>query len=696
MSAGGVSNEQKVGRGCIVVAPAAGRRHPSARAADDPGARLYSRLVWSAAAVGMVVSLVTVLLTRGAGSQSHTLQVGPAGDPGPLVQLGLTLARLVADSSAAMCVGSLAFTVFFTRPRESGRLRSLVSATGFASLRAASAWGLAWSLAALAVAFLSAALDAGLRPAQIPGLSGWARLVGYQEEPLGWLCTAVAALVVAAFARWTLTWRNVIVVLIGSVLALWPAVFAGHASSDIGHDLATAAIVLHVSAACIWMGALVRLLLVLKGPEVDPEVLMPRYNRLAWWCWGVLAGSGLVLGGVLDPGLRVTGTPYAVMVGGKLLLAGLLAAGALIALRGTVTGSRTPEARGSLWWRWTGVQLLLVASAFAVSSAQTTVAPPGLRRFASGQETLLGYRLPGPPTVLRLLMDWRVEILFAGVAVGLAALYAWAVWRLRRRGLSWPPRRSAAWLGGCLVVLVATSSGIGRYEPAMFSVHMLATSLLQFVAPLLLALGAPLTLGRRVAVSGHTGLPDGNDLLDAVASSGPVRWLTHPVVALALLVWSPFVVYFGGVFDASARFHWAHILLDGFFLVAGYLFAWCAVGVDPTPRPLPTLARLGMLLAAMPFSAVFATLVLSSRRVLGNALSSGNMYSALQLPWAHDLSADQRIGALIGLGVGELTLFAALATLLVRWSALDADSYDWGSLDTDVRQSTARSPSPLD
>jgi cytochrome c oxidase assembly factor CtaG len=31
---------------------------------------------------------------------------------------------------------------------------------------------------------------------------------------------------------------------------------------------------------------------------------------------------------------------------------------------------------------------------------------------------------------------------------------------------------AAAWLGGCVVILIATASDIGRYAMAMFSVHM--------------------------------------------------------------------------------------------------------------------------------------------------------------------------------------------------------------------------------
>jgi putative copper resistance protein D len=188
---------------------------------------------------------------------------------------------------------------------------------------------------------------------------------------------------------------------------------------------------------------------------------------------------------------------------------------------------------------------------------------------------------------------------------------------------------------------------------------------------MLLALGGPLTLARRAVRRGAEGLPDASDWLSLVEDSPVIRWLTHPVSALGLLAWTPFVIYFGGIFDRAARFHWAHMLLDLFFLIAGYLFAWAVVGVDKTPRPTPSLARLAMLLAALPFNAVFAGLVMSEQRVLGNSLAAGNMYSALGLPWNTDLLADQRLGGLIALIISEIAVTGAIVSLLVRWWRLE-------------------------
>jgi putative copper resistance protein D len=156
-----------------------------------------------------------------------------------------------------------------------------------------------------------------------------------------------------------------------------------------------------------------------------------------------------------------------------------------------------------------------------------------------------------------------------------------------------------------------------------------------------------------------------------VYQSPVARALTHPVVALALFAGSPFALYFTGLFDAAARFHWAHTAIAVWFFFVGVLFAWVVVGVDPLPRRMPNLARLGMLLAAMPTDTVFAAMVMTTHTVIGNGPAGDNQYQALALPWVHSLLADQHAGGLIALIVTEASLMLAIVFLLIRWSATE-------------------------
>jgi putative copper resistance protein D len=220
---------------------------------------------------------------------------------------------------------------------------------------------------------------------------------------------------------------------------------------------------------------------------------------------------------------------------------------------------------------------------------------------------------------------------------------------------------------GCAVLLAATCSGIGRYEPAMFSMHMLSHMLEGVLAPGLLVQGAPLSLAIASARPGDAGLSTATDWVKAMMESRCIRWVTHPLVALVMFAGAPYVIYFSSVFDAVARFHWAHMLLAAFFLVVGYLFAWSTIGVDQAPSPLPDMARLGMLLAAGPCTAVFAAWVVTTNRLLGDGPAGYNAYSSLHLPWVVDLRGDQWLGGVIALAVGETALLGALVVLLARW-----------------------------
>ncbi len=94
---------------------------------------------------------------------------------------------------------------------------------------------------------------------------------------------------------------------------------------------------------------------------------------------------------------------------------------------------------------WTVTALGLAA---VVAGLTASGLPPGLLRPATAQETLLGFDLPGPPTVLGLIGPGRVNVLADVVCLVLAGAYVAGVLRLRRRGDAWPPGRTTAWLGG--------------------------------------------------------------------------------------------------------------------------------------------------------------------------------------------------------------------------------------------------------
>ncbi len=279
----------------------------------------------------------------------------------------------------------------------------------------------------------------------------------------------------------------------------------------------------------------------------------------------------------------------------------------------------------------------------------------------------IGYEFAGPPTPARVLFDWRFDLIFGTAAAVFAALYLAGVRRLRRRGDEWPPGRTVAWLLGCLALLFATSSGLGRYMPAMFSMHMAAHMLLSMLVPILLVLGAPISLAlRALPAAGRDDPPGMREWLLAALHSRLSRFLTHPVVATMLFVAGFYGLYLGGLFDAAVGSHMGHVAMNVHFLLSGYLFYWVVIGVDPTPRPIPPLAKLAVVFASLPLHAFFGVVLMSMQTVLGESF-----YRSLQLSWHTDLLGDQRLGGGIAWAAGEIPLVVVMIALLVQWSRSD-------------------------
>jgi putative copper resistance protein D len=280
---------------------------------------------------------------------------------------------------------------------------------------------------------------------------------------------------------------------------------------------------------------------------------------------------------------------------------------------------------------------------------------------------LLGYPLPAAPTLTGLLVGWQPDgfaLLFVVVA---AALYGAGLRTLGRRGDPWPLGRTLAWYGGLLVFAWATAGGLGRYAAVLFSAHMGAHMLLAMIVPILLVLGAPVTLAlRTLPASRVEGEPGPRQLLLAVLHSRVARFLTHPLVASAIFVASFYAVYFTPIFETLMGSHLGHIAMEFHFLVSGALFFHVILAVDPSPRRLSPAARLWMLFVAVPFHAFFSVALMSSSRPV-----AAGYFASLHRPYATDLLADQRVGGGLSWAFGELPILAVLAAVFVQWVRAD-------------------------
>ncbi|MFC5064147.1 cytochrome c oxidase assembly protein [Actinomycetospora atypica] len=590
-----------------------------------------------AAVPGAVLVAVLVVVTVGAWGTAPFAALGVSA-PAESLRVAVPLVRVVAALAAGLALGGIVAAVGVVPGRDARRL----SADGYVAIRRAGLAAAVWAVAASALVPLTVVVGTGGGTQVLSRPDAFLAALSALEEPAGFLVAAVASGVAAVMCLATFSWRTGVGALLPAGLALVAPVATGPvASVGGGHDIATDAAVLAALALAVWLGVALAVSRHADLGRPHADVVARRFRRV-----------GLVCGPVALLALAVTSaylvrdgwaSPYGLLVVAQLVLVALA-----LALH-----------------RRAFPTIAVVALAVAVGGLLGSGLAPGLLRPATAQQTQIGFDLDGPPDLLALLGPGRFNVLFDLAALLLAGLYVAGVVRLRRRGDAWPPGRTAAWLGGCALLLWTTTSGFGEYSMAMFSVHMGSHMLLSMLVPILLVLGGAVTLTLRALPTRED--PDGpRAWLLSLLGSPVSRVLTHPLVSLALFVGSFYALYFSGLFDAALPYHWAHQLMYAHFIATGYLFFWPIIGVDRAPRPLPHVARLALLLASMPFHAFFGVALLGADTVIGQ-----RFFADLALPWVPDLLRDQSLGGGIAWAAGEIPLVVVIIALLVQWSRHD-------------------------
>jgi cytochrome c oxidase assembly factor CtaG/putative copper export protein len=616
--------------------------------------------------VGLLVLTAAVLATVVATALTALSASDPVAalglpDPGALTHYGLPVVRVVADSGAVVCIGSLLLAAFGIPARRSGAL----AADGYAAVRAAGWAAALWCAgASLVVPFTVA--DASGRPVlDVLRPDVLFRLLDALDEGKAWALTASIAFVLAVVCRWVLSWGWATALFVLSLVGLFPVVATGHSASGGAHDVATDSLLFHLFGVTLWVGGLVALLAHAARNGASLGFVARRFSRIALVCWIAMGASGVINTLVRAAPQQLFTTTYGVLILLKML--GLIALGVLGYLQRQRALARIERGSSGALMRLGAIEVLTMFATVGVAVALGRTPPPGAVGPLDRTDLLIGYPLDAPPTFLRLLFDIRFDLVYGTLAIGLVTGYLLGVRRLRARGDRWPTGRIVAWLCGCAVILMATSSGIGRYAPAMFSVHMGQHMLLSMLAPVLLVLGGPTSLALRALKPARKGEPPGaREWLLAFLQSPVTRILTNPLVALALFVGSFYALYFSGLFDVALTRHWAHLAMNAHFLLVGYVFYWPVIGIDPSPRPLPPLGKVGLVFASMPFHAFFGIALMMSQTVIGE-----NFYRGLALPWVPDLLSDQRLGGSLAWAMGEGPLIVIMLAVAIQWFRAD-------------------------
>ncbi len=630
--------------------------------------------------------------TRDRGLRAETLRPGPAGllagllagaaltgflilggdayapsveglpDPGTLVGWGLPILLLAGQLAGVLTTGWLISAAFLAPQGRKG----LVCAVGRADLiRAAKAAALWCVVSVVGIAFTVAnVLGLPLGEALSPDTFATYVWAIPQNQAAALVALVAGAISVGALLTARLGSAGGWAVL--ALVGVAAPVLAGHSSSLGDHALAMTAGVAHSIAAAAWVGGLAATWV--HAWRRDPGLAgsVARFSLLATWSIGLLAVSGVASAYTrLETPADLVTTGYGLLVTIKVALLGAIALLALRLRRRVLPALASSTGRGA-FVRWAAVELGLLAVALGTAVALSRTAYPRVDvALPSPAEELLGFEFPPEPSWSTVPLGWHPDTLFLVGGLFAALIYVLGVRRLHRRGDRWPVGRTVAWLLGVGVAVWATNAGIAAYAMVSFGYHMIAHMMLAMMSPILLVLGAPVTLALRALRPSTSGTRGPREWLLWGLHTPVSRFVAHPLWALMVFTVGVYGLYFTSLFPTLMSGHIGHTAMQVHFLLAGFLFYWVVIGVDPGPRQVPHWARLLLVLISMVLHGFFAIALMMATTPVG-----AQWYSRVQPPWLDPMS-DTFLGGGVAWAFGEIPTLVVLIALVAQWARSD-------------------------
>ncbi len=587
-------------------------------------------------------------------------------DPGDIVRYGLPLSRTLVNVSIAGVIGSVVMAVWaLATDRDEYRIAMDLAAASAAALTVASAATIIFTY--IDVSNLAFSPDASFG-------AGLAQFVTEIELGQLWLWELLLGALVTVLAFAIRGRRSTLIVLIGALLTTLPLAQQGHAAGAAGHSQAVNSLLVHLVGAAVWLGGLFTLVFLAKAVSRDRlALLVARYSTLA-----LLAFIGVAASGIVSAWLRIGswgdlfGTGYGQLVVLKAIA--LIVLGAFGAVQRQLLIPRiATSARGGWIFAWlVTAELAVMGIASGIAGALGRTATPVPQESAQDlagstpAEFLTGDPLPPELTVSSYFTEWKFDLAWGLVCFFGIAFYLAGVIRLARRGDRWHVGRTIAWLIGMLMLFYTSNGPFNAYEQYLFSVHMLGHMMYMMLIPLILVLGAPVTLALRATAKRTDGSWGGREWIMWMVQTPWSKFITHPVIAAVIFVGGLWVFYFTPIFRWAMSEHLGHQWMIIHFLISGYLFSLTMIGIDPIPKRFPHPFRLVILFATMASHAFFGVTVMT-----GDALLLSDWFGAMGRDWGPDPLADQKTGGGITWGIGELPTLALALVVAVQWARSD-------------------------
>ena len=597
------------------------------------------------------------------------MQVGGAGDvrplldPGDVVRYGVPFARMLVNLSGGVLVGALLMAVWALKGEGSESRTTLDLAAAAAAVLTAS------STATMIFTFLDTREPGAIFNEQFGAqLAHFATTIALGQL---WLIMILLAALTTVMCFAIQDRRWVLIVFGISLVTLIPLAQQGHAQGAAGHAQAVNSLLIHMAGAAAWIGGLITVIVVSRVVDRKRlQVITERYSTIALFAFAAVAISGIVsalirIGTFED----LVGTGYGQIV--ILKAATVVLLGVLGAIHRLIMVPKIGATdRGMLaFGQIVVVEFVIMGAASGLAAALGRTQTPVPIEVAADSgggigpaEWLTGDPLPPELTLMQYIEGWKFDLLWAMVAIFGIVLYLGGVWRLRKRGDVWPVGRTIAWVVGLTILFYTTNGALNLYERYLFSVHMLGHMMLTMLIPLLLVLGAPVTLLFRTAKKRDDGSWGGREWVMWLINTPYSKFITNPVVAAVIFAGSLWAFYFSPILNWAMSEHLGHVWMIVHFLISGYLFNLAMVGVDPLPSRAGYPMRILILFATMTAHAFFGVTIMSMDTML-----FPEWFGAMGREWGDPPLLDQSIGGSIAWGIGELPTLAVAIIVAIQW-----------------------------
>jgi len=578
---------------------------------------------------------------------------------GPLISACVTFSKFLNITSSFAVVGTLLAMAFLLLDSE-GKLSTSAQKLRFLLQLSAIFWliGSVGTIFFTLADILGQSFTAALDPTVVRSFLTQVTLGQYLLFQT--LISVIALLSAKKIQRINTT----IALLMLTIIGIVAPIFQSHSASSGSHSLAIGSLVIHVVGLALWVGGIFALIFM---DSEDRVIAVPRFSVLALWSAIAVVASGSANAWARLDFKSAWHTTYALVVIAKIVLTVALLAMGYVHRR---------NLSKSVAINWVAMARLIMVEAFIMVSAlalgawlSSNEAPVrNSNESFNAALTVAGIQTPEPPTLSRILLSYEPDALMIGLLVIAVALYIKGVIVLTKRGDKWPVGRTISFALGISVIDFATSGGLGLYAHFAFSYHMIAHMFLGMIAPIGIVLGAPITLALRTLPQGRTSTERGvrGSLISALHSRLG-RFYTNPLIALAIFDGSLFALYFTSLFGGMMQSHAGHFFMNFHFIMAGTLFFYVVVGIDPNPRKIPHLVKIVILFAAMSIHAFFSVALMSTTTLIDQGY-----FASLKTPWLLDLLADQNKGGAIGWAMGEIPILLALVATFIQWMRDDS------------------------